>query len=89
MKRIIYEPLTDTPIPDAQATVTYTLPQAGATVFDLIVADDFMPRGTVYFDSTVIADAVTDENGNVITPAAHKVEMQEPFIHHFTGLENI
>jgi hypothetical protein len=87
MKRIIYEPAVDEEIPNGNATVTYILPVAGVSVMDVIVEDSFTTAGTIYYDSTVAASAVFDDEGNEISPEVIAQELAEPFIHHFAGWE--
>lgn len=88
MKRIIYEPGIGEDIPDGKATITYELPVAAVTVYDLIVDDDFTTTGTIHYDSTVVAPAVyNDETGELVTPKVIAQELAEPFIHHFAGWE--
>lgn len=51
MKRVIYEPAVDEYIPEGG--VYYKLPVANKDVVDIIVEDDFVTTGTIYYDSVL------------------------------------
>ena len=91
MKRLIYEPAEGEEIPETRATVSYTLPVAGVFVCDCIVDDVFTTEGIIHYDSTLITPAVFSKDNEPveITPRVIAKELDEPFVHHFSGWENI